>query len=404
MVVAAAGNLDHADVVRLVRRGLRRARLDSGGHAVAGPHRSPARAGAPVRRLAVLDRTTEQAHLVLGGTGLGPLRRAPVRPRRAQQRARRRHVAGCSRRSGRSAAWRTRSTPTPRQYADAGLFGVYAGCAPGKVRRGARADPRASWPRSPRTASPTTRSPAARAWSRARSCSGLEDTGSRMSRLGKGELLYGELLTVDELLARVDAVTPDEVRAVAAEVLSRPLSLAVVGPFAESRLLRRSGLIGPASTRLGCRHDPSSGPTGSAETASAASDSPRRGIGRGARRRARRERGGADPGRRARRPRPDGHRGLPGRGRGRRPRPGGDGRRGRLAVQRRRRRRRGGGRLHPPGRGDGQHPLVHRPGHQLRRRHHRLRREQRADRSAAGSTRRPGSAWSSRPTSPSARC
>ena len=49
---------------------------------------------------------------------------------------------------------------------------------------------------------------------------GLEDTGSRMSRLGKGELLYDELLTVDEILARVDAVTPDEIRAVAGEVLS----------------------------------------------------------------------------------------------------------------------------------------------------------------------------------------
>ena len=60
---------------------------------------------------------------------------------------------------------------------------------------------------------------------------GLEDTGSRMSRLAKGELLYGDLLAVDELLARVDAVTADEVREVAAELLSRPMSLAVVGPF-----------------------------------------------------------------------------------------------------------------------------------------------------------------------------
>ncbi len=41
---------------------------------------------------------------------------------------------------------------------------------------------------------------------------GLEDTGSRMSRLGKGELLYDDLLSVDELLARVDAVTVDDVR------------------------------------------------------------------------------------------------------------------------------------------------------------------------------------------------
>ena len=59
---------------------------------------------------------------------------------------------------------------------------------------------------------------------------GLEDTGSRMSRLGKGELLYDELLTVDELLARVDAVDLDEVNAVAAELLTRPTSLAVIGP------------------------------------------------------------------------------------------------------------------------------------------------------------------------------
>ena len=63
---------------------------------------------------------------------------------------------------------------------------------------------------------------------------GLEDMGSRMSRLGKGELLYGEVLTVDEVLARIDAVTPDDCRAVAADVLRRPLCLAVVGPFGEA--------------------------------------------------------------------------------------------------------------------------------------------------------------------------
>ena len=60
---------------------------------------------------------------------------------------------------------------------------------------------------------------------------GLEDTGSRMSRLAKGDLLYGDLLSVDELLARVDAVTTAEVNDLAAELLVRPMSLAVVGPF-----------------------------------------------------------------------------------------------------------------------------------------------------------------------------
>jgi predicted Zn-dependent peptidase len=60
---------------------------------------------------------------------------------------------------------------------------------------------------------------------------GLEDAGSRMSRLAKGELLYGDVLSLDELLARVDAVTVDEVNALAGELLTRPMSLAVVGPF-----------------------------------------------------------------------------------------------------------------------------------------------------------------------------
>ena len=51
---------------------------------------------------------------------------------------------------------------------------------------------------------------------------GLEDTGSRMSRLGKGELLYDELLSVDEVLRRVDAVTPGDGPQVAGELLARP--------------------------------------------------------------------------------------------------------------------------------------------------------------------------------------
>jgi predicted Zn-dependent peptidase len=60
---------------------------------------------------------------------------------------------------------------------------------------------------------------------------GLEDTGSRMSRLGKGELLHAELLPVDEILARVDAVTTEQVAEVAAELLDCRPSLAVIGPF-----------------------------------------------------------------------------------------------------------------------------------------------------------------------------
>jgi hypothetical protein len=52
-----------------------------------------------------------------------------------------------------------------------------------------------------------------------------------MSRLGKSELVYPRLEPVDEILASIESVTHDEVVEVAAEVLSRPKVLAVVGPF-----------------------------------------------------------------------------------------------------------------------------------------------------------------------------
>ena len=45
-----------------------------------------------------------------------------------------------------------------------------------------------------------------------------------MSRLGKAELVHDELLGIDEVMARIDAVTLDEVREVAAEVFSGPRS------------------------------------------------------------------------------------------------------------------------------------------------------------------------------------
>jgi predicted Zn-dependent peptidase len=60
---------------------------------------------------------------------------------------------------------------------------------------------------------------------------GLEDAGSRMTRIGKSETIYGEVLGVDELLARIDAVTPGDVAQLAGELLDRPRCLTVVGPF-----------------------------------------------------------------------------------------------------------------------------------------------------------------------------
>ncbi|HVB93416.1 MAG TPA: pitrilysin family protein [Acidimicrobiales bacterium] len=66
---------------------------------------------------------------------------------------------------------------------------------------------------------------------RAESVLACEDSGARMGRIGAGWLLHGEVLTIDQVVARVEAVTLEEVHAVATELLAAPRTLSVVGPF-----------------------------------------------------------------------------------------------------------------------------------------------------------------------------
>ena len=230
IVVAAAGNLDHAAVVRLVRKALAGTPLDTGPAAPA-PHRTATtRVRTRPAGTVVRTRETEQAHLVLGCPAIG-------------RQDERRFALGVlnnvlgggmsSRlfqeiREKRGLAYSVYSYGS--QYADAGVFAVYAGCAPGKVDEVldlTRAELAAV------AANGVTAAEVARGKGMVKGSYvlGLEDTGSRMSRLAKSELLYGDLMGVDELLARVDAVTLDEVNTLAAELLSQPMSLAVVGPF-----------------------------------------------------------------------------------------------------------------------------------------------------------------------------
>jgi predicted Zn-dependent peptidase len=58
-----------------------------------------------------------------------------------------------------------------------------------------------------------------------------EDSGARMSRLGASMLLHGEVLSVDEVLARIDAIGRADVLEVAAELTHAPRTLSAVGPF-----------------------------------------------------------------------------------------------------------------------------------------------------------------------------
>ncbi|MFJ5955768.1 M16 family metallopeptidase [Paenarthrobacter sp. NPDC092416] len=118
-------------------------------------------------------------------------------------------------------------------YADAGYFGMYAGCTPSKVRQvlellGVELEKLAK--------DGITEEELRKAVGQ---LSGgivlaLEDTGSRMSRLGRAELVSGEFQDIDETLARIKAVTVEEVQDLARELAAAPRTITVVGPFEES--------------------------------------------------------------------------------------------------------------------------------------------------------------------------
>ncbi len=232
MVIAAAGNLDHGLVVRMVKDAF----ADRLGEAHEPlPRRGSDRGLRPRQRrgrLRVHDKDTEQAHLVLGGAAF-----ARDDERRFALGVLNNAVGGgmSSRlfqeiRERRGLAYSVYSYTS--QYADSGVYGVYAGCAPGKVDE-VLALTREELARVAEHGITDEEITRGKGMLKGSLVLGLEDTGSRMSRLGKGELLYDELLTVDQILARVDAVTQDEIRAVAGEVLGGTPSLAVIGPFAD---------------------------------------------------------------------------------------------------------------------------------------------------------------------------
>lgn len=118
-------------------------------------------------------------------------------------------------------------------YADAGYFGMYAGCTPSKVRQvlellGVELDKLAK--------DGITEEELRKAVGQ---LSGgivlaLEDTGSRMSRLGRAELVSGEFQDIDETLARIQAVTVEDVQDLARELAAAPRTITVVGPFEET--------------------------------------------------------------------------------------------------------------------------------------------------------------------------
>jgi predicted Zn-dependent peptidase len=116
------------------------------------------------------------------------------------------------------------------QHAETGMWGVYVGCLPAKADEvlAICTDEIAKAVSGGLTDAELERG---KGQLRGSIVLGLEDPSSRMSRLGKAELVYSRLEPVEEILASIEAVTHDDVRRAAAEIINQPKALAVVGPF-----------------------------------------------------------------------------------------------------------------------------------------------------------------------------
>lgn len=228
MVVAVAGNVVHDDVVRLVAEAF-------------AHHGFLAGDEAPVRRLGDGTfvparpgtmsslRPFEQVNVVLGVDGL-----PRNHPRRFALGVLNTALGGgtSSRlfqevRERRGLAYSVYSFAS--HHADAGLVGVSVGCLPAKLDD-VLAVVRAELARVAAEGLTAEELERGKGMLRGGLVLGLEDSGARMSRLGKAELVYDELLGVEEMIARIDAVTLEEVGSLAAELFARPEILAVVGP------------------------------------------------------------------------------------------------------------------------------------------------------------------------------
>jgi len=230
MVVSAAGNLEHDEVVRLVRTAFA-GRLDPDSVPVL-PRRGGGRPRPPSRPTTLRPDDTEQANLVIGSHGL-----SRHDPRRFAVGVLSAALGGgmSSRlfqrvREERGLAYSVYSFSS--SYSDSGMFCVYAGCQPGKADEVlslivTELDTAARGGFGPDEIE------RGKGQMRGAMVLGLEDAGSRMTRIGKSEIVYGDVLGVDELLARIDAVTPKDVVELAGDLLGRPRCLAVVGPFGD---------------------------------------------------------------------------------------------------------------------------------------------------------------------------
>jgi predicted Zn-dependent peptidase len=235
MVLAVAGNIDHDHVVAL-------AKAFFGGRLVKGLKPLPPRKGAGRvpggPGLTLISRDCEQSHLTLGV-------RVPGRhwPDRWALSVLNTAVGGglSSRlfqqiRETRGLAYSVYSAVDT--FADSGAFSVYAGCLPERFDEVVRltAEVLETVAREGITEAECR---IAKGSLRGGLLLGLEDSASRMNRLGRSELNFGEYRSLASTLKRIEAVAVEDVNAVARKVLSGRFGAAVLGPHRSKRSLPR---------------------------------------------------------------------------------------------------------------------------------------------------------------------
>ncbi|HWI21598.1 MAG TPA: pitrilysin family protein [Baekduia sp.] len=237
VVVAAAGAVDHDRIVELVA---------ATGAAAGTPQKpeSPASDHAPRRMF--FEKDTEQYHVCLGAPGIDRHddRRFALRVLDTIFGA-----AGSSRlfqevREKRGLAYSVSSFSS--LYSHTGAVGIYVGTRPDNVEEAlsvisAEIDRLRIDPASEEELA------LAKENAKGRMLLSLESTNARMNRLGSNLLADAPILTVDEMEQRFDAVTIDDLRALAEELYDPArLSAACVG--ADEALYRRA--LAPLSEKL----------------------------------------------------------------------------------------------------------------------------------------------------------
>jgi predicted Zn-dependent peptidase len=245
IVIAAAGAIDHDALVELAS-----SRVPSAGAPTQSPQpvSSPPNGVGPRRRFERKD--TEQYHVCLGGPGL-----SRHDDRRFALRLLDSVFGGTSSsrlfqevREKRGLAYAVYSFTSA--YADSGQVGLYVGTRADNVARALEVvgTELGRLQEQPATAEELSR---AKENLKGRIVLALESTGARMNRLGSEILAGVPLLSIDETIERIDAVTIDDLAALVEEFWQpEKLSAAGIGP-GESQFVEALGTLTPPTPLAG---------------------------------------------------------------------------------------------------------------------------------------------------------